>query len=307
MQLRKMMLVLTALGAMSGFMVGCGDEEGTSNTCSTNDDCAGTEICHPTAGVCVTTCESGSDCPNTAKTCAPLGGTGADAATKICQCSTDVLCNGGTDSDSTDMVCSDLDNVCVTKCTADSDCSGDRTCNTGSGQCEEGDVTPTTCSGTGKSTCAYGDFCSNSTCTDAPVAPTTCENFSTNRPNWNATSSTGPVIYEVSGITYQTNSSYCAASAPDAFIVRVRAYRTDTDWPATRSGLSGFFYVNTGATSFDVVGSGLLVPNTGYNRNTSNPRDAEFQVYLCRPSNSQTIQTGFYFTGGNPVCQQVNR
>lgn len=309
MQLRKMMLVLTALGAMSGFMVGCGDEEGGSDTCTTNDDCAGMEICHPTANVCVATCESGSDCPDTAKTCAALGGTGPQATTKICQCSTDVLCNGGTDSDSTDLVCSDLDNVCVTKCASDADCSTGRTCNTGSGQCEEGGGnTGDACTGTGQSTCGYGDFCNNSTCAAAPVAPTTCSNFPANdRPNWSATSSTGPVIYQVTRLNYQTNSSFCAASAPDAFIVSVRAYRTDADWPATRSGLSGFFYVTTQTTEFDVVGSGLLVPNTGYNRSTTNPRDAEFQVYLCRPANSQQIQVGFYFTGGNPVCQDINR
>jgi hypothetical protein len=277
MQLRKMMLVLTALGAMSGFMVGCGDDgEGGSATCTTNDDCAGTEICHPTSNVCVATCSSAVDCPDSAKTCAPLGGTGPDAQTSICKCTTDVLCNGGTDSDSTDLVCSNLDRVCVSKCTSDDDCGTGRSCNTGSGQCEAGGGTGDTCTGTSQSTCDYGSFCNNSTCTAAPVAPTTCENFPANdRPAW-STSSTGPVIYEVSSVTYQVGSSYCAASAPDAFIVRVRAYRTDTDWPATRGGLNGFFYVTTTTNEFDIVASGLLVPNIGYNRSTSNPRDAEF-------------------------------
>ncbi len=308
MQLRKMMLVLTALGAMSGFMVGCGDDDNGSATCTTNDDCAGSEICHPTAGVCVTTCTASTDCPESAKTCAPLGGSGPNATTSICQCSTDALCNGGSDATSTDQVCSDLDNVCVTKCSSDSDCSTGRVCDTASGQCEEEETGPTSCTGTGKSVCSYGEHCVSSACAAAPLAPTTCQNFPANdRPSWSAASSNGPVIYEVAGINYQVNSSFCAASAPDAFIVRVRAYRTDADWPATRSGLSGFFYVTTQTTEFDVVGSGLLVPNTGYNRNTSNPRDAEFQVYLCRPTGSQQIQVGFYFTGGNPVCQDVNR
>jgi len=311
MQFRKMMLVLTALGAMSGFMVGCGDDDKGSDTCTTNADCAGTEICHPTSNVCVATCSSASDCPDTAKTCAPLGGSGADAAKNICKCSTDVLCNGGTGSKSTDLVCSNLDRVCVTKCSSNANCGTGRTCNTGSGQCEQGGGgggTGGTCTGTGQSTCAYGDYCNNATCADAPLAPTTCSNFpASNRPSWDAASSTGPVIYQVSRITYQAGSSYCAASAPDAFIVSVRAYRTDADWPATRGNLSGFFYVTTETRSFDVVGQGLLVPNTGYNRSTTNPRDAEFQVYLCRPANSQQIQVGFYFTGGNPVCQDINR
>ncbi|MCP3103849.1 hypothetical protein LZ198_33720 [Myxococcus sp. K15C18031901] len=309
MQLRKMMLVLSALGAVSGLMAGCGDDETSASGCNTNDDCAGTEICHPTAGVCVTTCESGSDCPDTAKTCAALGGTGSNANTKICQCSTDVLCNGGTGSTSTDLVCSDLDNVCVPKCGSDTDCSVGRVCNTGTGQCEEDDTTGKTCSGTAQSTCSYGEFCSSSTCTAAPVAPSTCENFSSNRPSWNVTSSNGPVIYQVTRVRYETNSSYCAqgAGADDAFIVSVRAYRTDTDWPATRNGLAGFFYVTTAASQTDVFGKGLLVPGTGYNRSTTNLRDAEFQVYLCRPTGSQAIQVGFYFTNGNPVCQNITR
>ena len=87
----------------------------------------------------------------------------------------------------------------------------------------------------------------------------------------------------------------------------MRAYRTDADWPTTRAGLSGFFYVTTGSDRIDVVNRGLLIPNTGYNRTAGNLKDAEFNIYLCRPSNSQTIQVGFYFTGGNPVCEDVNR
>ncbi|MFP2933155.1 hypothetical protein ACLESO_50020 [Pyxidicoccus sp. 3LG] len=312
MQLRKMMLMLTALGAMSGFVAGCGDDgEGGPATCSSTADCAGTEICHPEAGVCVATCESGSDCPDSAKNCEALGGTSADADKKVCKCQTDVLCNGGTDSESTDLVCSDLDEVCVTKCTSDADCGDGRACDTDSGQCEldDGGGPGDACTGTSQSTCAYGQFCSSSTCTAAPVAPSTCSNFASNRPAWDATSSTGPVIYQVSRIRYETNSSYCAqgAGADDAFIVSVRAYRTDADWPATRTGLSGFFYVTTQTSRTNVFDSGLLVPNTGYNRNPANFKDAEFQVYLCRPTGSQTLQVGFFFTNGNPVCQDIAR
>ncbi|MCY1021689.1 hypothetical protein [Pyxidicoccus sp. MSG2] len=298
MQLRKMMLVLTALGAMSGFMVGCGDEEGTSNTCTTNDDCAGTEICHPTAGVCVTTCESGSDCPDTAKTCAPLGGTGADAATKICQCSTDVLCNGGTGSDSTDMVCSDLDNVCVTKCTADSDCSGDRTCNTGSGQCEEGDTTGDTCTGEGLSTCTYGEICTNSVCA-APPTPT-CQNY-TSFPNKADLGTTGPIIFKTELVSAQTDS-FCAASAPKRLRIRVSAY-SNTAFPQTSAELSKFFYVQTdgGRQNAPISSSSGNYTVTGTNRDR-----ADIIVSLCVGATSTTNSAGFYFSGGNFACHTSN-
>jgi hypothetical protein len=298
MQLRKMAVLFAALSAV---LTGC--PEDTKNlTCTDNTQCLESEICHPDAKVCVQTCTSSADCPDTAKTCEAVS---ASNTQKICKCSTDALCNQGREMQ--DLACDPTAKVCVPKCTADADCATGQTCDTTAGVCKPKSTTGQTCSGTGQSICSYGEFCNNGTCATAPVAPTTCENFSQNRPQWSSATSSGPVIYSVERAGYQANSSFCQASAPDAFLVRVRAYRTDTNWPDTRAGLSGFFYVNTGSQQFDIVNQGLLVPNTGYNRNAANPKDAEFNVYLCRPSTSQTIQTGFYFTGGNPVCSQINR
>jgi len=107
------------------------------------------------------------------------------------------------------------------------------------------------------------------------------------------------VIYSISKLRYEANSNLCQSGG--AYVFSIRAYRTDANWPDTRQGLSGFFYVKTDTTKQDVVNSGLLLPNTGYNRNPNNLRDAEFQTYLC--SNLTSIQVGYYFTGGNPVCQ----
>lgn len=300
MQLRKTVMMLTALSALSLVMTGCpGDDTGGSTVCSADTDCLGTEICHPTAKVCVTTCTAGADCPDSAKTCAAVSTTDTR---KVCQCSTDVLCNsdGGAD-----LVCSNLDKVCAAKCTTDSACGTGRTCDTASGQCKAGGNTGTSCTGSSQATCSYGQFCSSSKCEAAPEAPATCENFSTNRPAWSSAASNGPVIYEASLLRFEANSVNC--SAGDAFIARVRAYRTDADWPAARSGLSGFFYVNTAAGRTDIVDSGLLIANTGYNRSTTNLKDAEFQVALCRPAGSTTVQAGFFFTGGNPVCSQLTK
>lgn len=298
MQLRKMMLVLTALGAMSGLMAGCGDEETGSTTCTSNDQCSGTEICHPTAGVCVTTCESGSDCPDTAKTCAPLGGTSSEANTKICQCSTDVLCNGGTGSDSTNLVCSDLDNVCVTKCTADSDCTGTRTCNTGTGQCEEGETGPTTCSGEAQSTCSYGDFCNSGTCA-TPPAPT-CPNLQ-GKPaaSFDPATGTGNIIYSV---TKEVFGTACGTDTTAQTVkARVSFYTKTGTLPTTKEGLNGFFYVKTDGGELN----GVPLSN-GYQRSTDG-KSASLSVNLCTAASANQIVLGFYFTGGNGYCATLTK
>ncbi|AKQ65113.1 hypothetical protein A176_002025 [Myxococcus hansupus] len=301
MQLRKMMLVLTALGAMSGLMAGCDDPATSQGSCSSNDECGETEICHPTAQVCVQTCNSGSDCPDTAKTCAPLGGTGANANTRICQCSTDVLCNGGTGSSSTDLVCSDLDNVCVTRCTSNSECTGTRTCNTGTGQCEEGDTEPEpgqSCSGEGLSTCGYGLICTNSVCSEPP-APT-CQNY-TNFPNKADLGTSGPIIYSTALINAATDA-FCPSSQPKRVRIRIKAY-SNTPFPQTAAELSNFLYVQTdgGRSNASISSSSGNYTVTGTNRS-----NADIIVNLCVAANSTTNSAGFYFTDGNFVCYQSN-
>ncbi|WP_254614639.1 hypothetical protein [Myxococcus sp. CA056] len=305
MQLRKMMLVLTALGAMSGLMAGCGDDDTGGQGCTSNDDCAGTEICHPSAGVCVTTCESGSDCPDTAKTCAPLGGTSTQANTRICQCSTDVLCNGGTDSESTDLVCSDLDTVCVPKCDSNDDCGTGRVCDTASGQCEEDDTTGGTCTGTGQSTCQYGQFCSSGTCTEVP-APT-CANFTPaqggKQPVWTI-SDTGPIIYDITQTFFDQDNNWCATGRTAK--ARVRAYQpanSTATFPTQKSDLPGFFYVKVDGATVD--GETLILPSQYTTSNGG--KNAEFTVNFCTTPTSTTLSIGLYFTNGNEICAQLNR
>ncbi|WP_254627373.1 hypothetical protein [Myxococcus sp. CA040A] len=305
MQLRKMMLVLTALGAMSGLMAGCGDDDTGGQGCTSNDDCAGTEICHPSAGVCVTTCESGSDCPDTAKTCAPLGGTSTQANTRICQCSTDVLCNGGTDSESTDLVCSDLDTVCVPKCDSNDDCGTGRVCDTASGQCEEDDTTGGTCTGTGQSSCQYGQFCSSGTCTEVP-APT-CANFTPaqggKQPVWTI-SDTGPIIYDITRTSWGTDS-FCATGLTTVK-ARVRAYQPATGtatFPAQVSGLPGLFYVRVNGSQLD----GIQTIRPSEYSTSNGGKNADFTMNFCVDSASTTLSIGLYFTDGNEICAQLNR
>lgn len=300
MQLRKMMLMLTALSAMGGFMAGCGDDGGDGPaTCTSNDDCnTESEICHPTAGVCVQTCEAATDCPDTAKTCAPLGGTGPNAATRICQCSTDQLCNG--DSETADLVCSDLDNVCVTKCASDGECGEGRVCNETSGQCEEDDTTGGTCSGEGRSTCTYGQVCTNSTCSALPTPA--CENY-TNFQNKADLGTTGPIIFKAEVVGAAIDNNFCGSgSTPKRVRVRLSAY-SNTAFPQTSAELNGLFYVITNGTrsNASISSSPGNYTVTGTNRDR-----ADIIVNFCRESTSTTTSTGYYFSGGNFLCFQAN-
>lgn len=331
MQLRKMVVMFTALGALGLTMSGCDGDTATATLCSTDADCTGNEICHPGAKVCVSTCTTSNDCTENAKNCAPLAGT----SVSVCQCSSDQLCNQ--DRDTADQVCSTVDKVCVTACSADTDCPTGRTCDTATGQCRAGATdacngqceagetcdttgsTPTcrptageTCSGTAQSTCAYGDFCSANKCVAAPVAETTtCANFSSNRPAWSPTTSSGPVIFEITAIKNIAQGNQTCTSSQNELHLSVKAYRTDQDWPETSSGLglNGFFYVETNTTRNDIIGDRLLVPNSfggGYFRDPNNPKVAEFRYYLCPRATDSSISVGTFFTGGNPVCSSFS-
>jgi hypothetical protein len=330
MQLRKMVVMLSALGALSLMMTGCDGDTATAGLCTTNDDCTGNEICHPTAQVCVSTCTTSNDCPANAKNCQPLAG----ASVSVCECQTTQQCN--LDRDTADQVCSIVDEVCVTACAQDTDCPSGRTCDTATGQCgaptntdpcngectanETCDTTgstptcrPTTggsCQGTAQSTCAYGEFCSVNQCTPAPVAETnSCANFSANRPAWSPTTGSGPVIYSITAVKNIAQGNQTCQSTQNELHLSVRAYRTDQDWPETASGLGlgGFFYVETNTSRNDIIGDRLLVPTSfggGYFRDPNNPKVAEFRYYLCPRATDSSISVGTFFTGGNPVCSQ---
>lgn len=324
MQLRKMVVMLTALGAMSLMMTGCDGDTATAGLCTDDTSCTGNEICHPTAKVCVSTCTTSADCPANAKTCAAVAG----ASQSVCQCETTQLCN--LDRDTADQVCSTLDKVCTTACSADTDCPTGRTCDTATGQCgaatntdpckgqctatETCDTTGTTptcrppstvgnsCQGTAQSTCSYGEYCgSASTCT-LPPAPT-CGNLA-GKPaaNFTPATGTGNIIYNVVKRTFETDTAGCPGTTnPVKAIPRIFFYTKEGTLPATEEGLQGFFYVRTDKGEIPLNAANLL----NYTR-SADGKSATIDAFLCTPNVNEII-LAFYFTGGNGYCATFTR
>ncbi|RKH36358.1 hypothetical protein D7Y13_16735 [Corallococcus praedator] len=292
MQLRKMMVMLAAVSTMSFALTACGDDATTPESCSSDTDCA-SGFCNTAASVCMDTCESAADCPDTEKECAALAG--ATNTAKVCQCKTNQLCN---EDDSTSLVCGAVSKRCEepgtnTGCTKNSDCGTGETCDTATGQCVGG---TTTCSGEGRATCAYGSACYSGTC-QAPTAPT-CENY-TNFGNKSALGTTGPIIFKVATTSAATDS-FCPASAPKRVKITISAY-SSTPFPATSAELNGLFYVlvNGTAQAPSISSSQGNYVVTGTNRDR-----ADIVANLCVAASSNTASLGYYFTGGNFFCFQ---
>jgi hypothetical protein len=221
MQLRKIALMVAALGVV---LTGCpGPDE--NEMCTTNADCLESELCHPTAGVCVQTCNLAADCPDTAKNCEALGGTSADAATKVCKCTSGAnQCNLGRAED--DRVCSPQ-GVCVQKCTEDANCGTGETCEVATGICKS---TTTTCdpAASQPGTCGYGNICgtTNNVNSCQPAPEGTCsEATAAGAPAWSKTGGTAPVIVSATAQRLATtnSSNECAGGEP-AGLVTIRFY-----------------------------------------------------------------------------------
>jgi hypothetical protein len=217
MQLRKMALMFAALGVV---LAGCPGEE--TEMCTTNADCLESEICHPTAGFCVQTCNLAGDCPDTAKNCEALGGNGPDAATKVCKCTAGAnQCNLGRPED--DRVCG-TEGVCVLKCTTDANCGTGQTCEVATGVCKG--TTPATCNPANQpGTCSYGQVCGATNACEAAPEGTCSEATGTGAPAWNKTAGTAPVIVSATVQRLATTDSRneCANGDP-AGLVTIRFY-----------------------------------------------------------------------------------
>jgi hypothetical protein len=293
MQLRKMMVMLAAVSSMSLALTACGDDTTTVESCTADTDCS-TGYCNTAAGVCMTTCDSGSDCPSTEKNCAVLAG--STSPQKVCQCQTNQLCN--TDG-STTLVCGTVSKVCEEPgsgpagCTKDTDCATGNTCNVSTGVCSPA---ATTCTGEGQAACAYGSACYSSTCS-APPAPT-CENYN-NFSGKSSLGTTGPIIFKVATTSTTNDTAFCGTSTPKRVKITISAYSSSA-WPATSAGLNGFFYVLVAGTQ-----QAPSISSSAGNYTVSGNR-ADIVANLCLPTSSTTTSLGYYFTGGNFFCFQSN-
>jgi hypothetical protein len=300
MQLRKAMFAALFVAA-SGLVVGCGEEGGGGETaCSDNSQCAATEICHPTADVCVTKCTGAADCPDTSKTCGTITVDGQESES-FCQCQTDQLCGGGLGSST---VCSDSeDKICAVQC-SEGTCGEGRTCNE-QGHCvTDAGVDPgATCENTATepNACAYGSFCSGDTGTGTctAVAAPTCPNFTggAHGKAWDPETSNGAVIYSISTVSVTNDPGFCGGStAPTRYRVRVQAYKTLGTFTDTDEGIRGeLHYVlangNEGTTPMLQARS---VTNGG--------QHAQFDLNFCEGPSSGQLTLGLHFQDGNEFC-----
>lgn len=274
----------------------CKVKEVRSPTCMDSVDCLASELCHPTAKVCVQTCVSGADCPDSAKTCDVLSGTDSR---KVCKCSTDALCNA--DSGTSELVCSIPDALCTPKCTEDAACGAEHVCDTATGHCKVWGGTGAPCTGEGQSSCDYGThYCTFNTCTGLPTP--TCMNY-TNFANKDLLGTTGPILYGARQVSVTTDTDICGTTTPTRFRMALSAY-SSVPFPSTQEGVSGFFRVKTDG----VPSNGTSYMLSGdYTRSAEDPKRAEFVVNLCAGPDATTLSTGFYFVNGNFLCAQITR
>ncbi|SEU06947.1 hypothetical protein [Stigmatella erecta] len=282
MQLRKTMWMLTALSAMSLMMTACGGDDEIAS-CTSDSQCSEDEVCQTAAGVCVQTCEQASDCPDSAKNCEPLSSTDTR---KVCKCT--VGTSFCADEYGEGFTCSASTRVCT----------------------DDDDTNPNpnpggSCSGTAQSTCGYGQFCSSGTCTAVP-APT-CANFDPTKggktPVWNASTSSGPIIYSVTRESY-SGDSFCSGNTTAK--ARVQAYIPSSStltFPDQKSALPGLFYVTVNGQPQD---GDALIRQSEYTR-SSDGKTVDFIMNFCPGQSSTTLSIGLYFDNGNEICAQINK
>lgn len=314
-------LLLTAATAMV-FAVGCGDTSMTdagTGACTTDANCGTGKVCHPVLKECVSSCTGSSDCPAAEKTCAKFDGTAATASSPgFCQCSTDALCNNSVAGN----ICSAATKQCKAKCVGLGGCPANYSCNETSGQCVGGgtdagtgtdggtDAGVTTCNPNNSQPdiCGHGSVCTSINTCEASVDGT-CGNIANAknpaaptmaRPAFNAATSTGAVIFNI--VDEATNDdAFCTAPAI-AFTMTIYAYAaTGTTFPATKSGLSGFYYFNSAGTPSDAT---VSVRGSDYTQ-IDNGKMMSAKLTLCSTTATTSLTAGFGFSNGNGYCATI--
>lgn len=264
--------------------------------CTQDADCLASELCHPTVKVCVQSCLSAADCPDSAKVCDALS---LSDSRQVCKCSTDALCNEGRST--SDRVCSFPDSVCRPKCTADEECTVTQRCDTTTGHCKPGGDSGALCTEEGQSNCDYGThFCKSNVCT--PLNIPICPNYE-NFPNKDRLGTTGPIFYAARQVSVSTDPVVCGSATPKRVDVALSAY-SSVPFPMLKSELNGFFRVLVDGSTRD--GLSAVFPGNSYTVSGENRERMELVVSLCVEQESTTISGGFYFTDGSFICYRTN-
>ena len=279
MQKKQWKWLPTALLAV--LLAACGKDEDTIKTCKGDKDCDKTEICHPHAGVCVQTCTSGDDCPQSAKTCDEIM---AGEEQKICKCKTTELCNYG--KKDSELVCNPIYEVCAPK-DAKIGLEGpgediDEGCNPQNPQPD---------------TCKYGLVCSDidRQCDAAPTSLGCNDKFP--KLGWNPSSPTGPIVYSVYSLGYGNRPSHCPSGYRNLQF-KVEAYSVDEMLaPVDNVG----FRLYRSPRDVESLVMGVSIYSNEWVKNGNN--HATITINLCRPnSSSDNYVAGLAFDNGNTVC-----
>ena len=172
---RKLLALALAGAVASLLLTACGGDIVNNNTpdsgatswvktCTTTNDCATGEMCHPIGKICVKTCTQTSDCTEfSSALCDEVrdsGGTSLSNGVKVCTC-TSTSCATG-DACSYDSAGVDIDGICEPKCSSSPDCGAftgqTRICDT-RGICvfaPAGCTTDSTCTSPSASKCNAG-------------------------------------------------------------------------------------------------------------------------------------------------------
>lgn len=149
--------------------------------------------------------------------------------------------------------------------------------------------------------CAYGSYCGTSaTCQSVP-APT-CVNFNKFPVEWDPATDTGPVTYAAELVSFASDDVNCPPTLPMRIRTRIRAYSPSGGLPTTAAELSQVFsYVKENGSSIADSSQFSGIVTSGDLKNT------EFLVSTCVRADQPTVNLGFYFEGGNALCQTASR
>ncbi len=318
------------LGATLGFVAACGgignpdpDKGDVGDSCTSDDNCKSELACHIGLGECEETCESPSSCGGTQSVCASIPtATGGQTDAKFCQCAVgaagDETCSDATEGaepfcNTKTLRCSatqEEEEVVLKElgedCDASDECEDDLICHSSEGfctySCDSTEAQP--------STCGYGNLCLSNGCvgilasSGAIGAADTCDNLTASPPSWTS-SSTAPVIYEVSAGTPRTIYGHVGEKV---HAIKIKAYRNDRDWASTfGQEQDDVIYVLVNGTSRTLDVNNI---NTADYKPTG--RNVEVTVQLISGNASMgtpglnSISAALKYTaGGNGVCFQA--